>query len=57
MDIVTTLREQLTDYCPPDSSPYECNGCGMRFDRQYHVCPACGGYTIERTEWPRLPEC
>jgi rRNA maturation endonuclease Nob1 len=30
---------------------YVCLACRARFDRQYQVCPECGGYDIRRTEW------
>ncbi|MFC6960630.1 hypothetical protein [Halocatena marina] len=56
MNIVTALRRELTNTTPTERSPYKCGGCGMRFELQRHVCPACGGYTIERTEWPCLSE-
>ena len=52
--IITTLKEQLPGTQSPVPSPYECQGCGARFDAQRQVCPACGSYTIERTDWPRL---
>ncbi|MFA1610408.1 hypothetical protein [Halobellus rubicundus] len=28
-------------------TPYVCKGCGTAFDVQYHVCPECGGYSVE----------
>jgi len=31
--------------------PYECQQCGNAFTVQYHSCPECGGYSIERGEW------
>ena len=30
---------------------YECLACNTRFDRQYQVCPECGGYDIRHVEW------
>lgn len=27
---------------------YVCRGCEASFDVQYHVCPACGGYSVDR---------
>jgi len=30
-----------------ESAPYACKGCGTAFDVQYHVCPECGGYSVE----------
>jgi rRNA maturation endonuclease Nob1 len=32
------------------SRPYVCEGCGTSFDVQYHVCPECGGYSVEHCE-------
>ncbi|EJN60466.1 hypothetical protein HSB1_10690 [Halogranum salarium B-1] len=26
---------------------YRCHGCHTGFDVQYHVCPDCGGYSVE----------
>jgi rRNA maturation endonuclease Nob1 len=32
-----------------DSLPaYRCRGCCTSFELQYHVCPDCGGYSVER---------
>ena len=28
--------------------PYVCRGCGTAYDVQYHVCPECGGFSVER---------
>jgi len=33
------------------SHPYECQTCGKQFSVQYHCCPACGGYSIDRRVW------
>jgi hypothetical protein len=54
MDIVTTLRQQLSITRSTGPAPYACQACCTRFDAQRQVCPACGSYTIERTEWPCL---
>ncbi|MFB6160916.1 MAG: hypothetical protein ABEJ61_07030 [Haloferacaceae archaeon] len=27
---------------------YTCRGCGRSFDLQHHVCPECGGFSVER---------
>jgi rRNA maturation endonuclease Nob1 len=37
----------LTDSEPPS---YRCHGCQTGFEVQYHVCPDCGSYTVERAE-------
>ena len=31
-----------------DEGAYVCRGCDTSFTVQYHVCPACGGYSVER---------
>ncbi|MFB6192287.1 MAG: hypothetical protein ABEI11_03080 [Haloarculaceae archaeon] len=33
-----------------DARPYRCLKCDAAFDLQYHVCPECGSYSVER-EW------
>ncbi|MFB6252194.1 MAG: hypothetical protein ABEI27_11025 [Halobellus sp.] len=30
-----------------ESAPYACVGCGATFDVQHHVCPECGGFSVE----------
>lgn len=56
MGIITALKQYLPFMRAPAPSPYECQGCGARFGSQRQVCPTCGGYTIERTDWPRLEQ-
>lgn len=46
MALVNRLQGLLTDEDPTE--PYLCPGCGSRFELQYHVCPDCGGYSIQR---------
>ncbi|QCC48354.1 hypothetical protein [Halobellus limi] len=29
------------------SRPYVCLGCESTYDVQYHVCPNCGGFSVE----------
>ncbi|NHN41296.1 hydrogenase maturation nickel metallochaperone HypA [Halorubellus sp. JP-L1] len=36
------------DDAPPD---YVCLSCETDYDVQHHVCPNCGGYSIERIDW------
>jgi rRNA maturation endonuclease Nob1 len=55
-DIIGALTQHVSPMRSPAPSPYECQGCGARFDSQRQVCPACGSYTIERTDWPRLDQ-
>lgn len=31
--------------------PYECRACGTRLSVQYHSCPECGSYRVERASW------
>jgi hypothetical protein len=35
---------------PVAASPpaYACRGCDTAFERRYHVCPECGGFSVER---------
>jgi rRNA maturation endonuclease Nob1 len=54
MGILTTLKQYLPVTRSPRPSPYECQACCARFDAQRQVCPTCGSYTIERTDWPCL---
>jgi Zn finger protein HypA/HybF involved in hydrogenase expression len=28
---------------------YTCLSCGVSYEVQYHVCPECGGYSVEVT--------
>jgi len=32
-------------------TPYQCQNCRAGLERQYQVCPECGGYDIRRSEW------
>ena len=34
-----------------EGEPYMCGNCGSEFDIQYHVCPECGGFNVERQHW------
>ena len=29
------------------TTPYACRGCGETYEVQYHVCPECGGFSVE----------
>jgi hypothetical protein len=53
-DIIETLTQYVAPTHSPPTSPYEGQHCGARFAAQRQVCPACGGYTSERTDWPQL---
>lgn len=41
-----SLRDWLTR--EPGPRQYECRGCGDRFVVEYHVCPSCDGFRVER---------
>lgn len=32
---------------PRSAGAYECKTCEESFDVQYHVCPACDGFSVE----------
>jgi rRNA maturation endonuclease Nob1 len=34
-----------------DDPVYECQRCESQFEVEYYVCPDCGGYRVERTDW------
>ena len=46
MALVNRLQGLLSNEDPTE--PYLCPSCGARFELQYHVCPECGGYSIQR---------
>jgi len=48
MSTFARIRQLLTD---EGDGRYECLTCHTRLDRQYQVCPDCGGYDIRRVEW------
>jgi rRNA maturation endonuclease Nob1 len=33
------------------SGNYRCQQCNAEFELDRQVCPVCGGYSIESTEW------
>ncbi|MFC4356400.1 hypothetical protein ACFO0N_00385 [Halobium salinum] len=43
----TSIRAALG---PGTGSAYECKSCEETFDVQYHVCPACDGFSVEAVE-------
>lgn len=51
MRIVERLGRRLTGESDEEPRPYVCTSCDARFERQYHVCPACEGYSVERARW------
>jgi rRNA maturation endonuclease Nob1 len=47
----TQLRAVFTRGDWEEPPAYECLDCGACFRVQRQVCPECGGYSIERTDW------
>mgnify|MGYP000109066845 FL=1 len=41
------LGPRETSEATDRTAPYACLGCGATYDVQYHVCPECGGYSVE----------
>jgi rRNA maturation endonuclease Nob1 len=42
--------KRLAGLTKPEQPSYRCHGCRAGFEVQYHVCPDCGSYTVERAE-------
>jgi rRNA maturation endonuclease Nob1 len=51
MSVLTRLRTVFTSSEKEESHAYACLGCEACFRVQRQVCPECGGYSIERTDW------
>ncbi len=34
-----------------DDPVYECQRCDSQFEVEYYICPDCGSYRVERTDW------
>ncbi len=50
------FRQIVSDLFEPGrdgdgGSDYRCRRCGSGFGRRRQVCPDCGGYRVERSEW------
>jgi len=45
--------DRVLDHFSVEDVPHEyvCLACETEYDVQHHVCPECGGYSIERTDW------
>ena len=41
------LGPRETSEATDRTAPYACLGCGATYDVQYHVCPNCGGFSVE----------
>jgi rRNA maturation endonuclease Nob1 len=51
MSTLSRVRAAFTMSTEDERHPYECTNCGARFALQRQVCPECGGYSLDRTEW------
>ncbi|KTG10213.1 hypothetical protein AUR64_11550 [Haloprofundus marisrubri] len=48
MNPFTAIFERFTDGGGESGvGPFECRGCGQAYPVEYHVCPTCGGYSVE----------
>jgi rRNA maturation endonuclease Nob1 len=45
--------DRVLEHFSAEDVPYEyaCLTCETGYDVQHHVCPECGSYSVERTEW------
>lgn len=48
--IVSTIN-RLFGQAGTQNRPYECRECLERFEVQYHSCPECGSYRVNRVTW------
>lgn len=47
-----TLDRVMEAFGEDDARPeYACLACENGYDVQHHVCPECGGYSVERIDW------
>jgi rRNA maturation endonuclease Nob1 len=51
MSTLSRVRAAFTTSTEDERHPYECTNCGAQFALQRQVCPECGGYSLDRTEW------
>jgi len=51
MGILSKVRTRLSGHDTNPEPTYTCQGCGATFESRRQVCPQCGGYTIERSDW------
>ena len=56
MSIARKLTDRLAGGSERERRPYACRTCRERFAREHHVCPECGGFSVERTEWSHLDD-
>lgn len=45
--------ERVMDHFSVEDAPdeYACLACETTYEVQYHVCPECGGYSVDRIDW------
>jgi len=45
--------DRVLEHFSVEDAPHEyvCLACETGYDVQHHVCPECGGYSVERTDW------
>lgn len=48
MRVIGKIRSALVN---DTRGEYRCQQCGAGFELDRQVCPVCGGYRIESTEW------
>lgn len=46
MGILEGVADRIREEAP--ERPYECEQCDARFEVEYHVCPECGSFSIDR---------
>lgn len=51
MSAIGRVRQAITGSISDSVPTYKCCGCGSHFELQYHVCPLCGSFSVERSEW------
>lgn len=51
MSSLRRLKAFITRADQDSEATYECLTCHTRFQYQQQVCPECGGYDIQSTEW------
>lgn len=56
MSIINRLVARLGSAEKEEPRPYQCRTCQRQFARQYYICPACGGFRVDRTEWSYFAE-
>ncbi|QCJ47670.1 hydrogenase maturation nickel metallochaperone HypA [Haloprofundus sp. MHR1] len=47
-DSALSRLKRLAGLTSEEELPYVCLSCETGYDVQYHVCPNCGSYAVER---------